>query len=158
MSNASSYITWLNKKLKLQNHFEKNIDRLNKWKINRGQIYTCFFGENIGYEKSRLQARPCLVVSTQIINHDSGNVIVVPFSKNIKYQPNTNNLKYQYHYVLKKKDYPSLAFDSAVQCEDIRAVSKARLSTYICNINKNDMREIQKRLKYALQIWFFMLY
>lgn len=152
MSDANSYIRWLNKKLKLNNYFIANESKLNNWKIHRGQIYTCFLGENIGYEKSRIEARPCLIVSTKQINHESGNIIVVPLSKNIKYQSGTRLLKYPYHYVLKKSKYPKLAHDSAVQCEDIRCISKARISTFVCNTDPKDMSQIKKRLKIALQI------
>lgn len=152
MSNANSYIKWLNKKLKLNNHFRLNEIKLSNWKVNRGQIYTCFLGENIGYEKSKMEARPCIIVSTRQINHESGNIIVVPLSKNIKYEKDTSKLKYPYHYVLKKADYPKLSCDSAVQCEDIRCISKARLCNYICNTKPEDMKKIKKRLKKALQI------
>ena len=152
MSDANAYIKWLNKKLKLNNYFNLNKTRLTRWKVNRGQIYTCFLGENIGYEKSKIEARPCLIVSTKQINHESGNVIVVPLSKNIKYEDGTTKLKYPYHYVLRKSDYPKLDYDSAVQCEDIRCVSKARMGKYICSIDTTDLNEIKKRLKKALQI------
>ena len=151
MADANSYIKWVNKKLKLQNHFTKNNSSLTRWKVHRGQIYTCFLGENIGYEKSRMEARPCLIVSTQSIN-DGGNVVVVPLSKNIKYISGTTKLKYPYHYVLKKSDYPKLTCDSAIQCEDIRCVSKARLTTFVTNIDPKDMSQIKKRLRSALQI------
>ena len=153
ISDAKTYIQWSAKKLKINDAFFRNEKKLSTWKLNRGQIRTCFFGENIGYEKSKLEARPCIIVSCQQINHESGNVIVVPLSKNIKYISGTDQLKYPYHYVLKKSEYPNLAFDSAVQCEDIRCVSKARLCNYICNVKPDDMKEIRKRLKNALQIW-----
>lgn len=152
MSDANSYIKWNVQKLRLNNLFFKNKDTISSWKVNRGQIYTCYFGENIGYEKSKLAARPCVVISSNNINYQSGNVIVVPLSKNIKYMKNTKNLKYPYHYVLTTTEYPKLAFDSVVQCEDIRCVSKARLCTYICNVKSEDMRSIRKRIKTALQI------
>ena len=83
------------------------------------------------------------------------NVIVVTLSKNIKWEdPITKRkLKYDTHYVLKKSKYPQLAFDSTVQCEDIRVVSKARLGQYICSVNlATDMKQIKKRLKSALQL------
>ena len=100
-----------------------------------------------------MAARPCLIVSNQRINHESGNIIVIPFSKNIKYEHGTKSrLKYPYHYVLRKSKYSKLQFDSVVQCEDIRCVSKARLSKYICNVDTTDMKEIRKRIKIALQI------
>lgn len=152
MSDAKSYIQWINKKLKLNEHSIRNQAQLLSWKVNRGQIYTCFLGENIGFEKSRMAARPCIIVSSQRINHESGNVIVVPLSKNIKCESGTKKLRYPYHYVLKKSKYPKLSFDSAVQCEDIRCISKARLSKYICNVTIEDMKNIRKRIKIALQV------
>lgn len=126
MSDANGYIQWLNKKLKLNTYSIDNKTKLMNWKINRGQIYTCFLGENIGFEKSKMAARPCIIVSTQRINHESGNVIIIP--------------------------HPKLQFDSVIQCEDIRCVSKARLSKFICNVRSDDMNNIKKRLKNALQI------
>ena len=46
-----------------------------------------------------------------------------------------------------KAKYSQLNFDSAVQCEDIRCVSKSRMGKYICAIDKVDMDEIKKGLK-----------
>ena len=108
---------------------------------------------NIGHEKSRLEARPCLIVSSDRINKKSSNVIIVPLSKEIKYKDGTKTeLYYDWHYILKKSKYNSLAFDSAVQCEDIRCVSKSRMGKFITKIDPNDMKEIRKRLRKALQI------
>lgn len=52
MSDAESYIQWINKKLKLNQYSIRNKTQLMNWKINRGQVYTCFLGENIGFEKA----------------------------------------------------------------------------------------------------------
>lgn len=99
-----------------------------------------------------MAARPCIIVSREQINKESGNVIVIPLSKNIKYADQTHtSLKLPYHYALYKSKYSKLAFDSAVQCEDIRCVSKARLCTYVCNIDPKDMKEISKKIKNSLQ-------
>ena len=57
MATAEEYIQWLNKKLKLNKYATSHASVLNSWKVNRGQIYTCFLGENIGYEKSRKEIR-----------------------------------------------------------------------------------------------------
>ena len=43
----------------------------------------------------------------------------------------------------KKSKYNKLNYDSAVQCEDIRSVSKARMGKYICKIDGIDMVEIK---------------
>lgn len=135
----------------LQEKFENNNFR--RWFTPRGCVFTCHFGENIGDEKCGM-GRPVLVVSSDKINRKSGNVIVVTLSKNIKWTDATRTrLKYETHWVLKKAKYPQLAFDSAVQCEDIKVISKARLGKFICQIdNASDMKQIRKRLKSALQI------
>ena len=59
-------------KLKLQEKFERN----NQIHANypRGSIYACYMGMNIGHEKSRLEARPCLIVSTDEINRKSSKI------------------------------------------------------------------------------------
>lgn len=142
---------WTAHKLRLQDKFLKNNQQ--KLKCPRGAIYACYFGENIGYEKSRLEARPCVVISTNRINYNNSNIVVIPLTKEIKYKNNSSKeLKYEWHYVLLKTKYNKLNYDSAIQCEDIRCVSKARLGKYICSIDQDDLNEIKKRLKKALQI------
>ncbi len=142
---------WMCYKLKLQEKFERN----NQIHANypRGSIYACYMGINIGHEKSRLEARPCLIVSTDEINRKSSNVIIVPLSKEIKYKHGSSTeLAYDWHYVLKKAKYNRLNYDSAVQCEDIRCVSKSRMGKFITKIRPEDMNEIKKRLKSTLQL------
>ena len=138
-------------KLKLQEKFERN----NQIHANypRGSIYACYMGMNIGHEKSRLAARPCLIVSTDEINRKSSNVIIVPLSNEIKYKHGSSTeLAYDWHYVLKKAKYNRLNYDSAVQCEDIRCVSKSRMGKFITKVRPKDMNEIKKRLKSTLQL------
>ena len=141
---------WLAFSIRLQDRFNKN--PVMKGMVNRGDIYACYLGQNIGYEKSRLEARPCLVVSSDNINHKSGNIIVVPLSKNVKRGRGSaqNVLKYDWHYILYKSKY-KLNFDSLVQCGDIRCISKVRLGRYIDHVDQFDMKNIGKRIKKALQ-------
>lgn len=144
-------LRWTSHKIKIQDSFNrKNQCRV---KYPRGAIYAYYLGENIGHEKSRLEARPCVIVSNNRINYKSSNIIIVPLSKEIKYKDNsTSELKYEWHYVLKQSKYPTLNYDSAIQCEDIRCISKARVGKYICQVNTDDLNEIRKRIKKALQI------
>ena len=142
---------WFSYSLKLQDRFIKTPKM--KGTVNRGDIYACHLGQNIGYEKSRLEARPCVVVSTDNINHNSENIVVIPLSKNIKYVRTIKGkmkLRYDWHYVLYKAKY-KLIYDSAVQCEDIRCISKIRLGKYIDHVDPQDMKNISKRIKSALQ-------
>ena len=99
----------MSNKLRLQDKFYKNDQRSVKYP--RGAIYTCHLGENIGHEKSRLEERPCLIISNNRINYNATNVIVIPLTKEIKYKDNSHvELKYEWHYILKKekKDFTSL--------------------------------------------------
>lgn len=142
---------WMCYKLKLQEKFERNSQIHANYP--RGSIYACYMGINIGHEKSRLEARPCLIISTDEINRKSSNVIIVPLSKEIKYKHGSSTeLAYDWHYVLKKAKYNRLNYDSAVQCEDIRCVSKSRMGKFITKIRPEDMNEIKKRLKSTLQL------
>lgn len=144
---------WSALKLRLQEKFVRN-NQIN-WRVSRKAIYGCYIGENIGFEKSSLDSRPVLVISSDLINHKNGMVVVIPLTKKIKWDEKVTNrkkLKYDWHYVLYKSKYNKLNHDSAVQCEDIRVVSKARLGDLICYIDDPDMREISKRIKKALQI------
>ena len=70
-------------------------------------------------------------------------------TKEIKYKDNNTKteLKYEWHYVLKKSKYNKLNYDSTVQCEDIRSVSKARMGKYICKIDGIDMVEKKENKK-----------
>ena len=144
-------LRWTSHKLKIQDKFNKNNQR--KVKYPRGAIYACYLGENIGHEKSRLEARPCVIISNNRINYNGSNVIIVPLSKTIRYKENsTSELKYEWHYILKKTKYKELNFDSSIQCEDIRCISKSRIGKYICKIDSDDMNEIRKRIKKTLQV------
>ena len=146
-----NFFRWAAHKLKIQERFDRN--NQSRVRYPRGSVYACYFGENIGHEKSRLEARPCLIVSSNGINFKSSNVIVVPLSKDIKFKDTSRTaLKYEWHYVLRKSKYIRLNFDSVVQCEDIRCVSKSRMGTYITSIDSSDMDEIKKRLKKTLQL------
>ncbi len=140
---------WFAYSIKLQDRFAAK--PIPGTKIYRGDIYACFLGQNIGYEKSKLLPRPCVVVSIDQINAHSGNVVVIPLSKQIKWEDAAKKiLRYDWHYVLYKSKY-KLNFDSAVQCEDIRCISKTRLGQYIDHVDQTDMKNITKRIKRALQ-------
>jgi len=155
MNKYESLFRWTADKLKIQEKFKKNNQA--NWKVPRGAVYGCYLGENVGFEKGTLESRPVLVVSIDEINKSSGNVVVIPLSKNIKYKKDKNGnftkqLKYSWHYVVKRSQRNKLKYNSAVQCEDIRVVSKSRLGNFIGFIDRADMKEVSKRIKKALQV------
>lgn len=117
--------------------------------IPRGRIVNVNYGENIGFEKNLI--RPSVIVSVDSSNQTSGNVLVVPMTK--KQNKNKGGRPFRLlrsQYILLKDKYTGLTFDSIVQCEDIRSVSKARLGDLLDTVNEDDMKEIDKRLSFML--------
>ena len=113
----------------------------------RGQVFNCHLGENLGDEKNK--HRPVLVVSINNINLRSTTLIVAPLSKTLKRRPD-GGPRLASHYFLNSKKYTFLSADSAVQCEDMRSITKARLTQLLGQIDQTDMEEIEKRLRYVL--------
>ena len=80
-------------------------------------------------------------------------LLLPPLSKEIKYKKDSaTELAYPWHYVLQKAKYSRLTYDSVVQCEDLRCVSKSRMGKFIMKIDPEDLSEIKKRLKRTLQL------
>jgi len=136
-----------------QYNISRKIDRnpnILSVQVPRYSIYACHLGENIANEKNG-HGRPVIVLSSSIILKNNTNIIIAPLSKNIKWEISSQTkkkLKYSYHYVLHKIKYPKLAYDSCIQFEDVRVVSKARLGQYICEVtDSNDVKNIKKRIK-----------
>jgi mRNA interferase MazF len=119
--------------------------------IPRGRIVNVNYGENIGYEKNLV--RPSIVVSVDSSNQSSGNVIVVPLTKKENKTKDGRPFKLlKSQYLLVKSNYTGLTYDSIVQCEDLRVVSKARLGNLLDTVSEDDMEEINKRLSYILDL------
>lgn len=129
-------------------------------RMTRGAIHFCNFGENIGCEQN--EERPVIIVSNNTVNSTSGNVIVVPLTKNLKTRtsPKTGQAiltkegkpipRFQSHYFLFKSKYDFLAFDSAAKTEEATSVSKIRLKEHLGNLDEEDMNRLENRLKWTL--------
>ena len=126
-----------------------NYNRISKFnsnkhrQVNRGEIWYCDLGYNVGTEKNKM--RPVLVVSNNSVNN-SEKVVVVAIT-DAKGKVNALNLPAQDSWLLlystttdddkmihpgrtvptSMHSYSFLDKDSMLQCEEIRAVSKARL-------------------------------
>lgn len=138
---------WSSIKTILSNNWISDEETPKKRTISKGAIMICDLGENIGSEQNK--KRPVLVVSNNHINQGN-NVIVVPLSTKLKTKHNKNGKvvpRYPSHYFLKQEKYPFLEEDSVVKCENIRTVSKIRLSDYIGLVSEEDYHKIKNRLK-----------
>ncbi|MDO3409895.1 type II toxin-antitoxin system PemK/MazF family toxin [Saccharibacillus sp. CPCC 101409] len=121
----------------------------------RKAIVTAFLGENVGFEKNKV--RPAIVVSVDSNNQTSGNVAIVPLTKEENKIDRTTGKPVSKRllasqYKLFKSKYGKLNHNSIVQCEDVRIVSKARIGDVIDFIDDADMKQISKRLKYFFGI------
>ncbi|MBQ5929224.1 MAG: type II toxin-antitoxin system PemK/MazF family toxin [Clostridia bacterium] len=103
-----------------------------KKEIFRGEIYWFHSGGELSSEQSG--NRPCVVVSNNMANHYSPVVTVVPITSRSKKRLPT-------HASLKTLLFPSIAL-----CEQVRSVSKDRLSSYIGTCTPSEMVEIDKGL------------
>lgn len=138
---------WLVEATELNEGYEPSKDTF----IPRGRIVNVRFGENVGFEKN--SKRPAVIVSVDSSNQRSGNVIVVPLTTKSRKTASGKGLRLlKSQYLLKQDKYPGLSFDSIVQCEDIRSVSKARLEDLLDTVNEEDMQQIDRRLSYILDL------
>jgi mRNA interferase MazF len=121
-------------------------------KILKGGIYFCQFGENVGNEQN--EERPVLVVSNDLINQTSGNVLVIPLTKNIKTKVHKKTGKtvpaFNSHYFLMTQKYGFLTYNSAVKTEETASVSKIRLANLLGLLDPEDLNKITLRLKWSL--------
>ncbi|MEK4026968.1 type II toxin-antitoxin system PemK/MazF family toxin [Sporosarcina sp. FSL W7-1283] len=149
--------TWIEKKIDLAHEWIENEKKQTSRGIIRGGVYMCELGENIGAEQG--EYRPALVVSNDLINSTSGNVSVIPLTKNLKKKVRRdkqgkvievlNQPRLSSHYFLRKDKYVFLDHDSAVLGEETKTISKVRISEHRGDIDPGDMDRIMTRVKWV---------
>lgn len=103
---------------------------------NRGAIWWVNLDPTIGSEIKK--KRPCVIISHSSINEIRHTIVVIPLSSSPKaYPPLAIQVKCQNKHVI-------------AVCDQIRAVDKSRLDTYIEEMSKSDLCELEKSLKRIL--------
>lgn len=112
--------------------------------VKQRQVYMCSLNDGLDHEQKGV--RPCIVLSVDVQNENSDNIIIVSIThKPKKHQPT--------HWYLYSKDYDFFKFPkNIVLGESIRSISKNRLQRYIGEINYNDFYEILECIKYNFEI------
>lgn len=153
-------LAWTQMKIKLAQYWIDNEKKQLQRKMARGSVHFCNFGENIGCEQN--EERPVVIISNNTVNSTSGNVLVIPLTKNLKSKTNHQNgdailtrdgypvPRFQSHYFLFHHKYDFLAFDSAAKTEETTSVSKVRIKEHLGNIDEEDMKRIETRVKWSL--------
>lgn len=139
---------WTHEKTKISLDFFNYKSDMQGWKFNTGEIYFCELGENIGNEINK--KRPVLIISSTKYNKKQSTVIVAPLTSRIKYKYKNgkrDGFKFPFDYVLKQDYFPFLKKDSTVKLDQLRTVSKNRLSAKrLGEVDDETMRKIYERL------------
>ncbi|MDQ2746156.1 MAG: type II toxin-antitoxin system PemK/MazF family toxin [Acidobacteriota bacterium] len=101
---------------------------------------------NLDPTKGREQAgsRPALIVSVNQFNHGASELIIVcPLTSKDKNIPT--------HIKITPPE-GGLALTSFVKCEDVRSISKSRLSRFLGEVGEPTMNEVEDRLGILLGI------
>lgn len=116
---------------------EQMIERVDYIYPRRGEIYEADLGEGEGSEQAGV--RPVLIIQNNVGNHYSPTVICVPLTSKTKKDMPT-------HHTIIKDKYSFLTYDSIVLCEQIKTISKSKLSHRIGMLTKDDMSIVGKKL------------
>lgn len=124
---------WHNKKSKIN-----NIE--NRPFFHEKEVWFCYFGVNVGFEQDGANEeflRPVLIVK----KFNNNIFLGIPLTKANKKQNNkkTDQYYYQFSFI---KDFVSVAILS-----QIRLLDAKRLSHHIGYINKEDFKNLTKKLK-----------
>ena len=88
------------------------------------------------------KVRPAVIISDTHLNQIMDLVLVVPMTTNLI--DNTEPLRIR----VKAKD--NLIKDSDIMCEQIRGVSKSRISKKVSSLNKNELKKLENSIKSIL--------
>lgn len=111
----------------------------------RGDIYQADLDPTQDSEQAG--KRPVLIVSRDGINRSSPVVVVVPLTKFTK-----SKKIYPSHYLVKASTANGLSVDSIIKCEQIRAISKSRLSKKWGSLSALDLAALDNVLKIVLSL------
>ena len=120
-------------------------------KLNKGEIVIVDFGKGFLSEKSGV--RPAVIVSSNLINHTSDNIIVAPLTKSFNKKTDkglTKLLATQMY--LSEHYYSKLGYSSVVQLEDVRSISKKRIQGRLETLSKQNYNEMNKKLRKTLDL------
>lgn len=110
--------------------------------VKKGEVYWAHFGDTAGSEQGG--TRPALIIQNDIGNRFSPVTIVAPLTSKIYNKKHIPTNVYLSAEVLGR--------ESAVHCEQIRAISKERLGEYITTLSEEDMQKVNNALKISLAL------
>jgi len=135
------YLDWLKTKIFLDHQSDNAARR----KVNRGNVYRCYFGRGIGSEEEK--ERPCVVLQGFEGNMKSPNTIVAPITHTSSTLGVVVPINTRYN------QDGSILLDGNILLGNIVAVSKARLGDYIATLTTSEMKLVDIAMAKSLDIW-----
>lgn len=108
----------------------------------RGEVWTVQLSPVVGHEQG--EERPAAIVSTDPFNRSAADVVtVVPITRKNRHQP--------FHVELRPPD-GGVTTTSYALCDQVRTVSKSRLSKVRGRLSTAAMAAIEERLRILLEL------
>ena len=111
--------------------------------MQRGDIFSVDFGIPLGSEQGG--QRPALIIQNDVGNKSSETTIIAAITSTIY------DVRYPFHVRISPRE-SGLFAESTIKLEQVRTVSKLRLTKLIGTLSKDKMREVDEALKYSLGI------
>lgn len=141
LQKTQTHIDWLKQKLFLDSQSSNAKKRI----IKRGQVYEVELGMGVGSEIQK--CRPCLIYQNDIGNIKSSKTIVIPISHTKK------DLGCLVPFTPKLDASGNILLDGFVNVSEIRAVDKARIQDYKCNLENSELKDVDAALARNLDIY-----
>jgi mRNA interferase MazF len=111
--------------------------------VQRGEVYRVRPDPAVGHEQQK--TRPCVVVSSNLVNENSSLVVVCPLTEGVKLTPTL------FHVPISKGEGGTTK-DSMALCNQVKAVDKVRLMEKIGNLKAPSMSRIDAGLRALLDL------
>ena len=112
--------------------------------IRRGDIYYADLSPVTGSEQGGV--RPVLIIQNNIGNRHSPTVICAAITSKM------NKAKLPTHIEISAGRY-QIEKNSVVLLEQIRTIDKQRLREYVCHVDQELMKKVEKALKISLELY-----
>lgn len=111
--------------------------------IRRGDLFYADLSPVIGSEQGGV--RPVLIIQNNVGNRHSPTVICAAVTSRM------NKAKLPTHIEISTKDYKIIK-NSVILLEQIRTIDKQRLKEFVCHIDGNMMKKVDRALKISLEL------
>lgn len=111
--------------------------------IKKGDIYYAKLNPIVGSEQDG--TRPVVVVQNDLANKFSPVVLIAPITSKVNTKPNLKT-----HVYIKSNG--KITHDSIILLEQIRVIDKTRLSSYLCSLDNEHIKEVDRAIINAFGI------